>query len=304
VPVKDLISWIASLEGIEGVTISGGEPFEQASSVAELLEGVRNIKHDDQEKLTTFVFTGYTYEHLKRSNDDSVKKLLELIDILCSGPFIEEEKSESSLWRGSQNQELVYLTGRYNKSQEKQWMDETPEEEFLISNSQIFITGFLEKGGISMIADLEVNKFLKEYFGTEPRSLDSYKIALTQSSCETGDNNERLAFLGDGIIKLYLRNKFYDENDGDTGELTELTKEESNFILHSIGKEIGIVNYMAFGNMYTGLPPEKKEDIKIIATAVEAIIGAIFKEQGFEAACNAVTNVWKWKPKTSDSSSV
>jgi anaerobic ribonucleoside-triphosphate reductase activating protein len=300
VPVKNLITLIASLEGIEGVTISGGEPFEQATSVADLLEGVLNII-GNQERLTTFVFTGYTYESLKASSDVSVKRLLGLIDILCSGPYIEEEKFETLLWRGSRNQELVYLTDRYNASQEKKWMDETPKDEMIIMNSNVLVTGFSGKGGIPMKETknkrLELSGFLKKYFGIEPKTLDMYMIALTQSSHESGVNNERLAFLGDGVIKLYFRNKFYDENPENTGILTELTKEESNVILHSIGMEIGIVDYMIFGNTYTRLPQEKKEEVSIIATAMEAIIGAIYKEKGFKTACKAVENVWKWKPE-------
>ena len=55
VPPQELALWICSLNGIEGVTISGGEPFEQARAVSIMLQYIRTNRPD----LSVFVFTGY-----------------------------------------------------------------------------------------------------------------------------------------------------------------------------------------------------------------------------------------------------
>ena len=87
VPPEELALWICSLNGIGGVTISGGEPFEQAQAVSNMLQCIRTKRPD----LSVFVFTGYEVEVLQESTDTYVQLLLEQIDILCCGPFVPEE---------------------------------------------------------------------------------------------------------------------------------------------------------------------------------------------------------------------
>lgn len=87
---------------LKGVTISGGEPFEQAKEVSYLLSKLNK-------KLTVMVYTGYTYEYLlKNSNDDNgYEKLLSMTDILIDGRFILEKKDLNLDFRGSSNQRAI-----------------------------------------------------------------------------------------------------------------------------------------------------------------------------------------------------
>lgn len=86
---------------IDGITFSGGEPFEQVEALLDLAAAIKEAG------LTLWCYTGYTYETLKQ---DSIKrKLLPFIDVLIDGPFILAEKEEHLLYRGSRNQRLLHL---------------------------------------------------------------------------------------------------------------------------------------------------------------------------------------------------
>jgi len=138
-----LAEWVSSIEGIEGVTVSGGEPFEQSAAVAEFLDCIRNQNPD----LSVFVYSGYTYEKLQSSKDEYVQNLLEQIDLLCAGPFVQSLASESLLWRGSSNQELVYLSDFYDNSMESEWLQQSPIEEYHLDGKVSIHTGFNGKSG-------------------------------------------------------------------------------------------------------------------------------------------------------------
>ncbi len=139
VPVQDLADWVCSLDGIEGITLSGGEPFEQARAASALIELARSKMPD----LSTFVFTGFTLEELESSGDEGVSRLLGMCDMLSSGRFVAKERDPSLLWRGSANQRLQYLTHRYSPEMEEMWAAESPKEEVHVLSETVFRTGFL-----------------------------------------------------------------------------------------------------------------------------------------------------------------
>ena len=100
--------WLLAQGEIEGVTLSGGEPMEQAAPLAEVLDLVRA-----QRDLGVVCYTGYALEQLRASGDVGVAQLLERIDLLIDGPYL-RERHRSLLWRASSNQRLLALTPRYS----------------------------------------------------------------------------------------------------------------------------------------------------------------------------------------------
>ncbi len=86
---------------IDGVTFSGGEPFEQCESLIELAKSVK------EEGLSIWCYTGYTYDALRK--DPQKEPLLHYIDVLIDGPYIEALKDEHLLYRGSSNQRILEL---------------------------------------------------------------------------------------------------------------------------------------------------------------------------------------------------
>ena len=87
---------------IRGVTLSGGEPFSQAAEHAELAK----LLHENGYEVA--VYSGYTFEQLLDGTSEQMK-LLENIDILVDGEFIQELKDISLQFRGSSNQRILHL---------------------------------------------------------------------------------------------------------------------------------------------------------------------------------------------------
>lgn len=132
-----LVEEIRTIPDIEGVTFVGGEPFAQAAAVASVAQGVR------QSEFSVVVFTGYTLEHIRSSNNQAWKLLLEQVDLLLAGPFIQTEYSEDLPWIGSSNQELHFLTPRYRHLENKLRPTQTNSVELhLTSDGKLHINGF------------------------------------------------------------------------------------------------------------------------------------------------------------------
>jgi anaerobic ribonucleoside-triphosphate reductase activating protein len=106
VAVVDLAAQIAAAD-VDGLTISGGEPFAQPAGLVRLIELIR--AHRD---LSVMCFTGYTLEHLRRRGDTAVTALLSQIDLLVDGAYIQAKHADLR-WRGSANQRIHQLTDRY-----------------------------------------------------------------------------------------------------------------------------------------------------------------------------------------------
>lgn len=92
---------------VEGVTLLGGEPFEQAPALA------RFAKHLRVRGLSVMVFTGYYREDLELSGQPGVADLLAQTDLLVDGPYVAEQPDLNRPWIGSTNQRFHFLTDRY-----------------------------------------------------------------------------------------------------------------------------------------------------------------------------------------------
>lgn len=90
------------------LTVSGGEPFDQAPALAALV-GLLRSKLD----MEIAVYTGYLLPELD-SMGGSVGDLLRLVDIVIDGPYLEGEDN-TLLWRGSDNQRVHLLSERAQK---------------------------------------------------------------------------------------------------------------------------------------------------------------------------------------------
>lgn len=103
---------------IDGITLSGGDPFLQAEAVSEIAEYAESLG------LTVWCYTGWTFETLLDGNVKGAKELLEHVDVLVDGPFIESLKSETCLFRGSANQRLVDVRKSLEAGKAVEWVNE------------------------------------------------------------------------------------------------------------------------------------------------------------------------------------
>ncbi len=101
IPVESIYKMIRSIEGkIDGITISGGEPFLQAEELALLM-----LKISSEVTKDIIVFSGYTLEELKAQADKNIDFVLSTISVLIDGEYIDELNDGRGM-RGSSNQRI------------------------------------------------------------------------------------------------------------------------------------------------------------------------------------------------------
>ena len=146
VDVSTLVSAILDAEGIEGLSISGGEPFLQASALSELLCEVRNVRPE----LGVILYTGMLYEEWLE--DEDAGNLLQYIDLLIDGAYM-ESLDDGKPMRGSSNQRLLFLTNRYQESD----LPLFRKNEVLFSDGYFKVIGIPSKGAKLMINTLKAD---------------------------------------------------------------------------------------------------------------------------------------------------
>ena len=87
----------------DGLTLSGGEPFDQPGDCWLLACAAH------EHGLNVWAYTGYTLEYLQKHGTVAQKLLLQEVDVLVDGPYIEAQRSLALPWRGSLNQSIITL---------------------------------------------------------------------------------------------------------------------------------------------------------------------------------------------------
>lgn len=124
-------------ENVEGITISGGEPFLQSKELCELL-----LKLKKEKDIGVIVYTGFSINELKKSTDFYILKILKIIDVLIDGEYI-EELDDDRAFRGSSNQRIIHLSDRYVNYFKN--ANICRENEFLINGDEFMIFGIPNK---------------------------------------------------------------------------------------------------------------------------------------------------------------
>lgn len=107
--VEEILKDIENNPFINGVTISGGEPFDQSKDVFELVKALK------EKNFNVMIYTGYKYEELVnraicRSEDMQWPvRIIRQIDILVDGEFEQNNLDLSERFCGSKNQRILYL---------------------------------------------------------------------------------------------------------------------------------------------------------------------------------------------------
>lgn len=109
ISVDQLVSLIENLaqdHEIDGFTISGGEPMNQAKELARLLRSLHALSSD------VLIYTGYNIEELWEKHNTDIDEVLKSIAVLIDGEYI-EELNNNILLRGSSNQRVHILNPEY-----------------------------------------------------------------------------------------------------------------------------------------------------------------------------------------------
>ena len=99
IDTDEIISAIKKNPLLNGITLTGGEPLLQVDAADELARAAKNFG------LSVWCYTGYTFEDLP----PEAKSLLENVDVLVDGAFIESLRDLELQFRGSHNQRIIDL---------------------------------------------------------------------------------------------------------------------------------------------------------------------------------------------------
>lgn len=148
VAVSKLLQNIACHKNIDGVTISGGEPFLQLSALEKLVCGIKN-----DTGLDIMIYTGYCLEELfQYFDEEKVQKILACTDLLVDGEY-KEELDHGEMYRGSANQKIYSPSGKYQKEIEAIEQSKNRDVEFDCSEGEIFMVGIPPKGFYQELLD-------------------------------------------------------------------------------------------------------------------------------------------------------
>lgn len=138
--VDALFQKIASIDGIDGITISGGEPLMQ--NLDDLQDFLQQVKQ--KTSLSVMLYTGYLLQEIRA--EEKKCRLLENVDILIDGPYM-EQLDNGQLWRGSENQKIYFLSSRYSETEDGfEHKKGRPIECNFIDSSVFSLTGVPPRG--------------------------------------------------------------------------------------------------------------------------------------------------------------
>ena len=134
------------------------------------------------------------------------------------------------------------------------------------------------------------------------KSINYLKKAITHKSYDSLNNYEKLEFLGDRVLGLVISKKlielYPDQKEGVLDKRLASLDNKNRCL--EVAKNIGLEKFILIGNKSN----KSKIENKILSDCIEALIGAIYYDKGFEASEKFILNMWKSFINSSDVSIV
>lgn len=138
---EELLEHWKTISGLEGVTLLGGEPLQQADAVLALTQGAQDLG------LSVFLYTGYEPEEFT----SVMRACFDMCDIVVTGRYVHALRNTNLRWRGSTNQVVHYPTPRY---QSLQFEEQHEVEVHLSSEGELAVYGYATD---EFLTSIEVN---------------------------------------------------------------------------------------------------------------------------------------------------
>lgn len=137
----------------------------------------------------------------------------------------------------------------------------------------------------------EVAEFVRKKLGHEPNDIQLFELALTHSSV-SGPSYERLEFLGDRVLGMVMAHALYKryptEPEGNLSKRYNALVDRETCAEN--GRAIGVPALVRLGKQAREDGASQSENV--VGDVVEALIGALFLDGGFEVAKRFILKLW------------
>lgn len=150
--VARLLTWCRQSTGaqFDGVTISGGEPFEQPQALSALLDGLGHWRQSSGLDFDILCYSGYPLATLQKRHP----RILQKLDALIPEPYV-DAKPLTHVWRGSSNQSLVLLSerGRQRYTEHVDALADNAEKriQVMVDGERIWYVGIPARGDMATL---------------------------------------------------------------------------------------------------------------------------------------------------------
>lgn len=158
IDLSELFEWCRemAMKGLDGITISGGEPFDQSSELLSLLVMLNEWREKSKLDFDVLCYSGYTLKYLLETHPEIIR----MLDALIPEPF-NHRVMPGLKWRGSANQSLVPLTDRAKRIY-SDWVNAKalPEMQIAVSKNILWLIGIPPPGGLEKFTSACADKGL------------------------------------------------------------------------------------------------------------------------------------------------
>lgn len=150
--IDDILTWSFTVmdDQTTGITISGGEPFDQTDALLRLLQKIHALKKRLPQDFDILCYSGYPLQRLKRNHPE----ILSLLDVLIAEPYM-HELPRGNVWRGSSNQTLTLISD-LAKKRYRSFSDQAYEGkgdfQICVSDSSIYYIGIPDRGDMDSLS--------------------------------------------------------------------------------------------------------------------------------------------------------
>jgi anaerobic ribonucleoside-triphosphate reductase activating protein len=147
VPLDDVVDWCVKCAeaGAEGITISGGEPFEQPAALDQLIARLDDWRREAGREFDILCYSGMPLTRLHRD----FAHILSRLDALIPEPF-QRRKPRGKSWQGSSNQPLILLSNLARRR-----FAEVPNGQQIqvgLADGKLFTIGIPDRGDMDRLA--------------------------------------------------------------------------------------------------------------------------------------------------------
>ena len=155
--LEEVLAWCDSSRerGVDGMTISGGEPFEQPRALKALLEALDAWRRRLESPFDLLCYSGLPLDRIKRDHAD----VLAFLDVLIPEPFVAgrtgADRAAPGPWRGSSNQPLVTFTqlGWERYGDEARYAEDAPRIQVSLERGAAWFIGIPRPGDLDRLEE-------------------------------------------------------------------------------------------------------------------------------------------------------